>query len=230
MAETSYGKIVKDGLWDNNAGLVQLLGLCPLLATSATMINGLGMGLATILVLTLSNLAVSAIRNVVRSEIRIPVFVMVIAAFVTITELLMKAFMLELYSVLGLFIPLIVTNCAIIGRAEAFAAKNPIPKAAVDGFMMGLGFTLVLVALGALREAIGSGTLFSGAHLLFGEMARDWQINLFGDDYKGFLLAILPPGAFIGLGLIIAVKNVIDNYVDRRRAAASARAPEAVPA
>lgn len=210
----SYNEIAREGLWNNNPALVQLLGLCPLLAVTSTVINGLGLGLATMLVLTASNITVSLIRNLVRNEIRIPVFVLVIASFVTAVELSMNAFFHDLYKILGIFIPLIVTNCAIIGRAEAFASKNTAPRAAIDGLTMGLGFTAVLVLLGGMREAIGSGTLFAQAHLMFGEAARDITLSL-GDDYPGFLLAILPPGAFIGLGLIIAVKNIIDRRMKR---------------
>ncbi len=205
-----YSTIIRDGLWGNNAGLVQLLGLCPLLAVTNTFINGLGLGLATTLTLVASNTIVSAIRNIVRKEIRIPVFVLVIASIVTAIELAMSAFFHELYKILGIFIPLIVTNCAIIGRAEAFASRQPVSKAFVDGLSMGLGFTLVLVTLGGLREIIGKGTLFSQAHLMFGESGRSLTLT-FVEDYTGFLLAVLPPGAFIGLGLLIALKNIIDN-------------------
>ena len=217
MNDVAYSRIIGDGLWNNNAGLVQLLGLCPLLAVSNTLINGLGLGLATTLVLLGSNMTISSIRNLVRPEVRIPVFVMVIASFVTTIELLMNAFLYELYLILGIFIPLIVTNCAIIGRAEAFASKQSLPRAALDGLAMGIGFTLVLVVLGGLREVIGQGTLFSQAYLMFGEAARDITLQL-SEDYRGFLLAILPPGAFIGLGLLIALKNMIDARTQRRAA------------
>ncbi|MEJ2316642.1 MAG: electron transport complex subunit E [Gammaproteobacteria bacterium] len=195
---TSYREIVNNGLWTNNQALVALLGLCPLLATSNTAINGLGLGLATTLVLVLSNTTVSLIRNLVRPEVRLPVFVLIIASFVTAVELSMNAWFHDLYKILGIFIPLIVTNCAIIGRAEAFASKNTVPKAALDGLMMGIGFAAVLFTLGATRELIGQGTLFSGAHLMFGEIARGWTVEI--ENYKGVLLAILPPGAFLGLG------------------------------
>ncbi len=205
-----------EGLWKNNPALVQLLGLCPLLAVTATVINGLGLGLATTLVLIGSNVTVSLVRNIVRNEIRIPVFVMVIAAFVTIVQLLMNAFTYELYLTLGIFIPLIVTNCAIIGRAEAYASKNPVLPAAVDGLMMGAGFTAVLMVLGGMREALGSGTLLAGADRLFGSMASNWTITLF-DTEQPFLLAILPPGAFLGMGLLIAVKNIIDARLAARQ-------------
>jgi electron transport complex protein RnfE len=204
-----YGSIIREGLWKNNPALVQLLGLCPLLAVSNTVINGLGLGLATILTLVASNGLVSLLRKHIPDEARLPVFVLIIASIVTIIELSMNAWFHELYLILGIFIPLIVTNCAITGRAEAFASRNPIGPALVDGLMMGIGFTAVLVLLGGMREVIGLGTLFSEAHLMFGEAARNLTITVF-EDYRGFLLALLPPGAFIGLGLIIALKNVID--------------------
>ncbi|MFK5912842.1 MAG: electron transport complex subunit E [Woeseiaceae bacterium] len=209
MSETNFKTIIKDGLWVNNPAFVQLLGLCPLLAVSNTVINALGLGLATTLTLVASNMMVSIIRNWVRPEIRIPVFVLIIASTVTIIELSMNAWFHELYNILGIFIPLIVTNCAIIARAEAFASKNTVPYSMLDGLFMGLGFTAVLVTLGAMREVIGFGTLFQQAHLMFGEAARNFTITFF-TDYPGFLLAILPPGAFIGLGLLIAAKNILD--------------------
>jgi electron transport complex protein RnfE len=201
--------IINQGLWKNNPALVQLLGLCPLLAVSATVTNALGLGLATLFVLLGSNVTVAIVREWVPKEIRIPVFVMIIAAFVTMIELLMNAFSHELYLSLGIFIPLIVTNCAIIGRAEAFASKNSVPLAAFDGLMMGLGFLMVLVLLGAMRELLGQGTLFDGAHLLLGEWAKVLRIEVMTTDTQ-FLLAILSPGAFLGMGLLIALKNIID--------------------
>ena len=207
-------EVVRTGLWTNNAGLVQLLGLCPLLAVSTSLINGLGLGLATTLVLVASNLTVSMIREFVRPEIRIPVFVLVIASFVTAVELAMNAWFHELFRVLGIFIPRIVTNCAIIGRAEAFASRQPPGLAALDGLAMGVGFTGVLVTLGAARELIGQGTLFAGAHMMFGDGARAIELQLLDG---GFLLALLPPGAFIGLGLMVALKNLIDARLQRRR-------------
>lgn len=209
MSDNAYTEISRNGLWNNNVALVQLLGLCPLLAVTGTVINGLGLGIATLLTLVLSNGIVSLIRHWVRPEVRVPVFVLIIASVVTAIELSMNAWLFELYSVLGIFIPLIVTNCGILARAEAFASKNSLLPSMLDGLMMGIGFTLVLVTLGAIREILGYGTLLGNAHLLFGEMARDWTL-IFFDDYAGFLLAILPPGAFIGMGLIIALKNVID--------------------
>ncbi|MDH3354776.1 MAG: electron transport complex subunit E [Chromatiales bacterium] len=216
MSNVSYTKITRDGLWDNNIAFVQILGLCPLLAVSSTATNGLGLGIATTLVLIASNMTVSLIRNIVRPEIRIPVFMLIIASFVTAVELAMNAWFYDLYKVLGIFIPLIVTNCAILGRAEAFAARNPIPASILDAISMGVGFTLVLVVLGSIREIIGFGTLFAKADLMFGESVSWMSITLF-DDYSGFLLAILPPGAFIGLGLLAALKNVIDEQLAKRQ-------------
>lgn len=205
----AYKQIIQDGLWKNNPGLVQLLGLCPLLAVTNTVINALGLGLATILTLVASNGTISLLRNQIPDETRLPVFVMIIASIVTIIELSMNAWFHELYLILGIFIPLIVTNCSIIGRAEAFAARNSVGPALLDGLMMGLGFTAVLVVLGGMRELIGQGTLLSQAYLMFGEGARGFTITVI-EDYRGFLLALLPPGAFIGLGLLVALKNLVD--------------------
>jgi electron transport complex protein RnfE len=221
-----YRKITLNGLWENNPALVQLLGLCPLLAVTSSVVNALGLGLATMLVLTSSNLTVSLFRRLVPETVRLPIFVMIIASFVTAIELLMQAFTYELYLILGIFIPLIVTNCVIMGRADAFAAKNPVSAALTDGFMMSLGFTSVLVLLGAIREALGTGALFANMHLLFGDSARSWTITLV-EQYDGFLFAILPPGAFVGLGLLIALKNVIDARLKARREAKAAPAARA---
>lgn len=218
----NYKKIIQDGLWDNNPGLVQLLGLCPLMAVTTNTINGLGLAIATFITLVASNLAISIVRDYVRPEIRIPVFIMIIASNVTIIELLMHAFFYDLYNILGIFIPLIVTNCIIIGRAEAFASRNKPLEAWLDGVMMGIGFGLVLVALGAMREIFANGTLLSQAHLMFGEAAKEWTIT-FSDDYKGFLFAALPPGAFMGLGFLLAGKNYIDK---KREQAAMKRKPD----
>jgi electron transport complex protein RnfE len=206
---SEYATLSKDGLWENNPALVQLLGLCPLLAVSGTVTNALGLGIATMLVLVGSNITVSLVRNFVPNEIRIPVFVIVIATFVTLVELTMNAFTYGLFMALGIFIPLIVTNCAIIGRAEAYASKNAWHKAGFDGLMMGLGFAAVLVALGAMRELLGQGTLFDGAELLLGAWASELRIQLIQFDYP-LLLAILPPGAFICMGFLIAGKNWLD--------------------
>lgn len=202
-------EIMFDGLWKNNPAIVQLLGLCPLLAVSATVTNALGLGIATTFVLVGSNLIVSLIRKFLPQEIRIAVFVMVIASLVTCVQLLLNAYTYGLYESLGIFIPLIVTNCIIIGRAESFASKNPVLPAVLDGLWMGLGMTLALVILGALREILSKGTLFDGADLLLGDWASCLRIELVHLD-SGLLLAMLPPGAFIGTGFIIAIKNAID--------------------
>ena len=211
--QPDYRQIFADGVWRQNTGLVVLLGLCPLLAVTNTVVNGLGLGLATILTLIFSNLAVSLARGLLRPEIRIPAYVLIIASVVTVIQLLMQAWLYDLYRVLGIFIPLIVTNCAIIGRAETFAAKNsPLPSVA-DGRATGLGFCLALVLLGAVREIIGRGTLMSQAGLMFGNLGASLQLTIF-PDYSGFLLVMLPPGAFISLGLLIAGKS----WLDKRRA------------
>ena len=206
---TIYKKIVRDGLWDNNVVFSQMLALCPLLAVTGTATNGLGMGLATTAVLVASNFIISVSRGVITPEVRIPVFILLIASIVTLVDMFMNAYLHELYKVLGLFIPLIVTNCAILGRAESFAFRNPMPASVLDGLMMGLGFTFALVTLGATREVIGSGTLFANASLMFGEMFSVIELNII-PNYNGFLLMILPPGAFIALGFILAGKRMID--------------------
>jgi len=214
----SYRKIFADGLWQQNTGLVVLLGLCPLLAVTGTVVNAIGLGLATTLTLVCSNLVVSLARRTLRPEIRIPAYVIIIASVVTVIQLLMQAWFYDLYRVLGIFIPLIVTNCAIIGRAEAFASRNaPLPSA-IDGLATGLGFLLALVALGALRELIGRGTLMSQASLMFGELGESLQVTLI-PGHPGFLLAILPPGAFIGLGMLIAGRNWLESKRSGRRKA-----------
>jgi Na+-translocating ferredoxin:NAD+ oxidoreductase subunit E len=213
---SQYQEIAKQGLWHNNPGLVQLLGLCPLLAVTATVTNALGLGLATLLVLVGSNILVSLVRDYVPKEIRIPVFVMIIAALVTSVQLLINAYAYGLYLSLGIFLPLIVTNCVIIGRAEAFASRNNLAHSAFDGLMMGIGFTCVLVVLGAGRELLGQGTLFEGADLLLGDWAKSLVVQVWQVDTP-FLLALLPPGAFIGMGLLIAAKNVIDARLKARQ-------------
>ncbi|WP_133406693.1 electron transport complex subunit E [Parashewanella tropica] len=215
---TNYKDITIQGLWKNNPGLVQLLGLCPLLAVTATVTNALGLGLATMVVLIGSNVLVSLVRDYVPKEIRIPVFVMIIAALVTTVQLLINAYAYELYLSLGIFLPLIVTNCVIIGRAEAFASRNNVWASAYDGLMMGVGFALVLIVLGAGREILSQGTLFSGADQLLGPWAANLTIHLWKVD-TSFLLAMLPPGAFIGMGLMIAAKNVIDKKLEERKPA-----------
>jgi len=210
----SWRKIFLNGLWQQNTGLVVLLGLCPLLAVTSTVVNGLGLGLATMLTLIFSNLAVSLARRVLRPEIRIPAYVVIIASVVTSIQLLMQAWFHELYLVLGIFIPLIVTNCAIIGRAEAFASRNaPLPSM-LDGFATGLGFCLTLVLLGATRELIGRGTLLSQAGLMFGDWGTHLKMTVI-PHHPGFLLAVLPPGAFIGLGLLIAGRNWLNGRMSR---------------
>lgn len=215
MSETNYGKITLNGLWTNNPALVQLLGLCPLLAVTGSVVNALGLSIATTLVLVFSNFFVALIRHYVSPTVRLPAFVMIIASLVTCVELVMQALTFELYQVLGIFIPLIVTNCAILGRADAFASKNPVLPSIIDGLMMGIGFSVVLVLLGAMREVIGQGTLFADMQLLFGPEAEGWKLTLV-NNYQGFLFAILPPGAFVGMGLIIAGKNIIDKRLKDR--------------
>lgn len=218
MSDISYRELSLNGLWKNNPAIVQLLGLCPLLAVTGSVVNALGMGLATIFVLTVSNASVSLIRTITSDAVRLPAFVMIIAAAVTCTELLMQAFAYELFQILGIFLPLITTNCVILGRADAFASKNRLLPSLYDGFIMGLGFSAVLLLLGAIREVIGTGHIFANMDLLFGEGAKHWQIVLV-EDYKAVLVAILPPGAFIFTGLIIALKNVIDDGIKKREAA-----------
>ncbi len=208
-----YREITHNGLWKQNAILAQLLGLCPLLAVSSTMVNAVSLGLATILVMGLSNLAVSALRGFIPYEIRIPVFILIIAALVTIVDLLFNAYLHDLYLVLGIFIPLIVTNCIVLARVEAFAAKHSAGLAVYDGVVMGVGFVWVIGLLGALREFVGQGTLFSGIEMII-PGATAWQI--LPADYPGFLLAILPPGAFFVLGLMIAGRNWIEHRANER--------------
>lgn len=222
---TSYRQIAHDGLWHNNPALVQILGMCPLLATSNSLINGLGLGLATMLVLTGSNISVSLVRRLVPNEIRIPVFIMLIASFVTNVQLVMNAYTYQLYQVLGIFIPLIVTNCVVIGRAEAFASKNAVLPSAFDGFSQGLGFCATLVVLGGLREFLGNGTLLAGADSLLGPWAKPLTVHVFHPD-SAFLIAILPPGAFIGLGFLIAGKHWLD---ERRQVKALLAREHCVP-
>ncbi len=212
---SEHKTLIKNGLWDNNPALVQLLGLCPLLAVSSTVTNALGLGIATLLVLVGSNLIVSLVRDYVPKEVRIPVFVMIIAALVTCVQSIMNAYAYGLFLSLGIFIPLIVTNCIIIGRAEAFASKNPLLPSIQDGFWMGFGMTSVLVVLGAFREIIGNGTLFDGADLLLGSWASSLRIEVFHFE-NSFLLALLPPGAFFGVGILIAAKNIIDSQLKKR--------------
>jgi len=221
---TDTAQIFRDGLWNNNAGLVQLLGLCPLLAVSNTATNALGLGLATMMVLVLTNLCVSVSRGALRPEIRIPAYVLIIASVVTVTELAMQAWFYDLYKVLGIFIPLIVTNCVIIGRAEAFASRNPVMPSVIDGLATGMGFGAVLLALGATREILGRGSLFSRIDMLLGPSFEGFDLQLI-PGHPGFLLAILPPGAFIALGMLVALKN----YLDERRSAKVVATASPVP-
>ena len=206
---TSYRRIAADGLWTNNIVFAQMLALCPLLAVTGTATNGLGMGLATTAVLVVSGVSVALLRRIIEPEIRIPAFVLIIAIIVTLVDMAMNAWLHDLYKVLGLFIPLIVTNCAILGRAEAFASREGVVASAIDGLMMGLGFTLALVVLGACREILGSGTLFANASLLLGEHFGFLEVTII-PDYKGFLLLILPPGGFLILGLLLAAKRAFE--------------------
>lgn len=209
---SQYREITENGLWKQNPGVVQLLGLCPTLAVTSTMVNGLSLGLATTLVMAAANGSISPVRRWVPDEIRVPVFILVIAALVTMIDLSIHAFAAPLHKVLGIFIPLIVVNCIVLARVEAFAAKNAPAPAIADGIAMGLGLTLVLSLLGAMRELVGQGTLFSGIDLVFGPAAKPFVLTLI-PDYHGFLLAILPPGAFIGLALLIAGHN----WLERRK-------------
>jgi len=219
-----YGEIVENGLWKQNAGVVQLLGLCPTLAMTVTLVNGFSLGLMTAIVMAVSNASVSPIRRWVPPEIRIPVFILIIAAIVTVIDLTMHAYFHGLHAVLGIFIPLIVTNCIVLARVEAFAAKNPLTPSALDGFMMGFGLALVLALLGGMREIVGKGTLFSGIDLALGPAAKSMVLTII-PDYHGFLLAALPPGAFLGLALLIAGRN----WAEQRQAARAAIAPGMAP-
>ncbi|AWI78083.1 electron transport complex subunit RsxE [Parazoarcus communis] len=219
-----FGNIVRDGVWRQNVVFTQMLALCPLMAVTSTATNGLGMGLASTAVLVLSNAIVAAIRNFVSPSVRIPTFIVLIATLVTLVDMSLNAWLHDLHKVLGLFIALIVVNCAILGRAEAFASRQPVLSSIVDGIAMGLGFTLALIVLGATREVLGSGTLFASASLLLGESFRFLEITVI-PDYKGFLMMILPPGGFLALGFLMALQR----HVETRRAHQTP-APEALPA
>ena len=226
MTEPRLSELALDGLWKNNPALVQVLGLCPLLAISNTTVNAIGLAIATLVTLVVSNGVVSLIRDWVRPEVRLPVYVMVIASVVTIIELIMNAHFHSLYNTLGIFIPLIVTNCIIIARAEGFASRHAFGFSVFDGFVMGAGFGLVLIALGGMRELIGFGTLLADADQLFGPIAVDWDVRVLPEQMT-FLLALMPPGAFIGLGLLVAFKQAVDQRTARRaRAAQAARSGE----
>lgn len=218
-----YARITREGLWNNNVVFAQMLALCPTLAVTSSATNGLGMGLASTAVLLLSNIIISSVRKFVSAEVRIPVYIVLIATLVTLVDMSLNAWVHELYKVLGLFIALIVVNCAILGRAEAFASKNSVFDAALDGLMMGIGFTLSLVVIGGVREVFGSGTLFANAHLLLGPAFSFLETTVI-PEYKGFLLMILPPGGFMVVGLLLAWKRVLDA---RRAAREVVAAPEA---
>ena len=218
----AYREIAWNGIWKQNTGVVQILGLCPILAISTNIVNAVSLGLATILVMAMANLVIAALRNFIPYEIRIPVFILIIAALVTVVDLAFNAYLHELYLVLGIFIPLIVTNCIVLARVEAFAAKNEPGGSTVDGIAMGIGLTLVLAVLGAMREVVGSGTLLSGIEMI---IPGAQPIVLFGDDYPGFLIAILPPGAFIALGCLIAGRN----WIEARKQARLRANPPATP-
>lgn len=219
---TDYRRIWRDGLWDNNVVFAQLLALCPLLAVTSTATNGLGMGLASLVVFVVSNLVISMFRGIITPEVRIPVFVLLIAAIVTLVDMMMNAWVHDLHKVLGLFIPLIVTNCAILGRAEAFASRSSVRASLADGMAMGLGFIVVLVALGGAREILGSGTLFANASLLLGEAFSFMELTLI-PEYRGFLLMLLPPGGFMMMGFLMAAKRVMDERMEKRAQEATNR-------
>lgn len=221
----TYARITRDSLWNNNIVFAQTLGLCPTMAVTSTATNGLGMGLATTAVLVASNMLISSIRHTVSDEVRIPVYIVIIATLVTLVDVSINAWAHDLYKVLGLYIALIVANCAVLGRAEAFAAKNPVLPSGMDGLMMGLGFTFALTTIGAVREILGAGTLFADAHLLLGSAFSFMEMKLI-PDYKGFLLMILPPGGFLAVGFLIAGKRIID----RRRASLAEVVQVAAPA
>ncbi len=215
--------ISHNGVWKQNPGVVQILGMCPTLAMTTSVVNGASLGVATALVMACSGAAVALLRQFVPNELRNPIYILIIAAVVTIVQLAMNAYMHALYNVLGIFIPLIVTNCIVLARAEAFAAKNGVIQSGLDGFMMGIGGTVVLAILGGIREVLGKGTLLSGIDLVFGASAKSWVIHVIPADLNyQFLFMILPPGAFIGLGLLVAGKAALD-----RRAAEAARRREA---
>lgn len=193
---SEYGKIIKKGVWTENAVFIQLLGMCPLLAVTTTAENGFAMGMASLVVLLGANIVVSIFKNFIPPKVRIPCYIVIIASFVTIVDLVMAGFFFDLHKKLGLFIPLIVVNCMILGRAEGFASKNSVPHSIVDAFAVGAGFTLALVILGAVREILGGGTIFN--------------ISLFGESFNPMIVMILPPGAFIALGFIIAFFNKLE--------------------
>jgi electron transport complex protein RnfE len=209
MMATPYKTIVRDGLWDNNGVLAMLLGMCPTMAMTTSATNGLGMGIATAVVMAASSLLVALFRNQITQEVRIPVYILIVAAMVTLVDLCMNAWMHELYKVLGLFIPLIVSNCLPLARLEAFAAKEPVLPSFLDGLFMGIGFTIALTAIGAVREVSGSGTLFADASLLLGPAFKFMETRLLPSD-MGVLMMILPPGGFLVTGLMVVAKRLLD--------------------
>jgi len=219
ITREEFRTIAGNGIWKQNTSIVQILGLCPLLAVTTNLVNGAMLSLATIIVMALSGVAIASLRNFIPHEIRIPVFILIVAALVTVVDLLFNANLHELYLVLGIFIPLIVTNCIVLARVEAFAAKNPPLQSTFDGIFMGVGMLWTLSLLGGLRELIGAGTLFSGIDLVFPGLQ---PLQLLPADYPGFLLAMLPPGAFILLGCLIAWKN----WIEARAAARQNRRAE----
>ena len=212
-----YRTIFTEGLWGNNVVFTQMLALCPLMAVTTTATNGLGMGLATTGVLLASNVLIARCRHFITPDVRIPVFVLLIASLVTLADMAINAWLHELYKVLGLFIPLIVVNCAVLGRAEAFASKQPVQAAAVDGLAMGLGYTLALILIGGCREILGSATLFAHASLLLGDSFAFLETTLI-PQYKGFLLMLLPPGGFLVLGFLLAGKRAMERRAQQRKA------------
>ncbi|HLW05112.1 MAG TPA: electron transport complex subunit E [Azoarcus sp.] len=222
MDVKQFREAAYNGLWKQNPGLVQLLGLCPILAVSTTLVNAVSLGLATVLVMVVANLAIAGLRNFIPYEIRIPVFILVIAALVTIVDLSFNAWLHELYLVLGIFIPLIVTNCIVLARVEAYAAKNDVISSTVDGLMMGFGLVWVLAVLGGVREILGTGALFNGIDMIFPSLS---PLQVMGSEYEGFLLLMLPPGAFFTLGCLIALFN----WINARAATRVARRANAVP-
>ncbi|KAF7600424.1 MAG: electron transport complex subunit RsxE [Candidatus Dactylopiibacterium carminicum] len=217
MNRPDIRKLFRDGLWDQNVVTTQLLALCPTMAVTTSGTNGLGMGLATTAVLTVTNILLSAIRHLVPDQVRIPIFIVVIATVVTLVDMSLNAWLHELHKVLGLFIALIVVNCAILGRAEAFASKNGVVASAFDGLAMGLGFTLSLTVMGLMRELIGSGTLFAQASLLLGPAFSFLEITVI-PQYGGVLMMILPPGGFLVLGFLLVAKRKLDARLARRNA------------
>jgi len=216
---TAYRDIVEDGLWRNNVVFAQILGMCPTMAVTTSGTNGLGMGLATTAVLLLANMIISSLRHWISPQVRIPVFIVLIAALVTVVDMALNAYLHDLYKVLGMYIALIVANCAVLGRAEAFAARQPVLASGLDGLSMGLGFTFALTLIGLIRELFGAGTLFSQASLLLGPSFAFMEMTVV-HDYGGFLLMILPPGGFLVLGLLLAGKRLLESRTSKAAAPA----------